>query len=153
MKTCRKCGCSKDEEQFRARRNECRHCERIRAREWRRCNKEKASEYNKHYREEHKDKLSAYDKAYRDANRDRLVKFKRRYNAKRREPLKIYYMVHKLKTNYNGQYDKLQEWGRTKSRDFLYNIGYNSIDKDRMAERNKQFVGNIILVRGYNEVL
>ena len=49
--------------------------------------------------------------------------------------------------------DALAEWGKRKSKDFMCNIGYEGYDKEVTAERNKQFVGNIILVRGTNEIL
>ena len=79
--------------------------------------------------------------------------YRRKWEAKNKAKRLRQQMVRRLASNDRGKYDNLMKWGREKSRDFMYNVGYEGYDKEVTAERNKQFVGNIILLRGTNEIL
>ena len=92
VKTCAKCGETKQAGQFRTRRATCKPCQaeydrqyyaenRDKAREYRTENRDKIAERQRQYRAENLDKRAELHRQYRAENRDKIAERKRQHRA------------------------------------------------------------------------
>ena len=92
VKTCAKCGETKQAGQFRTRRATCKPCQaeydrqyyaenRDKAREYRTENRDKIAERQRQYRAENRDKIAEYHLQYYSENRDKKAEYLRQYRA------------------------------------------------------------------------
>ncbi|HMV36885.1 MAG TPA: hypothetical protein PKD60_13385, partial [Turneriella sp.] len=95
VKTCAKCGETKQAGQFRTRRATCKPCQaeydrqyyaenRDKAREYRTENRDKIAERHRQYRAENRDKIAERHRQYRAENRDKIAERHRQYRAENR---------------------------------------------------------------------
>lgn len=103
MKTCTKCGETKDESEFGKRRNECKKCFALRMREYRIENFEKLNEKRKTYRVENSEKIKERAIKYRVENSE-IIKEKEKNN---RYKLNDTYIKRKIITKFNIPYSEI----------------------------------------------
>ena len=118
VKTCAKCGETKQAGQFRTRRATCKPCQaeydrqyyaenRDKAREYRTENRDKIAERHRQYRAENRDKNAEYQRQYYAENRDKIVEHQRQYRAENRDKIAEYHLQY-----YSENRDKKAEYLR-----------------------------------------
>lgn len=111
-KICIKCNKEKNAQEFRKRRNKCKECERIEAKEYRIKNKQIISEKAKKWREKNKERIKEYNKANR-------YKYKGEPTEKRKEYLKNYMKKWRIKNKEHIKEYKIESYYKNKD-DTLY---------------------------------
>ena len=102
VKTCAKCGETKQAGQFRTRRATCKPCQaeydrqyyaenRDKAREYRTENRDKIAERQRQYRAENRDKIAERHRQYRAENRDKIAERQHQYRAENRDKIAEYH--------------------------------------------------------------
>lgn len=97
MKFCRKCNIEKELKFFDIKNNQCKACVAKYQEEYRKNNKQKASQYGKEYKENNKERLSQSNKEYYIINKDKISEYVEKNKDKISQRNKEYYVNNKEK--------------------------------------------------------